>query len=338
MQSLLQIDCIPAGMELFPAADGAAWDIITEEIERSDYYVLIIGGRYGSTTEEGISYTEREYDHACESGVPVLAFVHKDPDSLPVSKTDKDQAAAKRLETFREKVMKSHHCALWSSAPELGTAVMVAILRARKASPRAGWVRGSQAATPELLQELAELRAVVAKQALPAASQPPPHTESLLQGEDGVPVEFSFEAYDAQEYINTSYPNRQNYTLPKNYLTWDEIFRAIGPKLYDEGSEEEMRKAACAAALHKLNESSQAQIARPRNMTMTSIAFEAVKMQLVALGLIARGEKKRAPSITATFWKLTPYGEHVLMGLSALRKKDVAAAQKQVVKKKTRKK
>jgi hypothetical protein len=38
---------------------------------------LIVGGRYGSVDETGISFTEREYDYAYEKGLHILAFVHK---------------------------------------------------------------------------------------------------------------------------------------------------------------------------------------------------------------------------------------------------------------------
>ena len=64
IQALMEMDCIPAGMELFPAADEEQWEFIKRIIDDCDYYLLIIGGRYGSTTPEGISYTEKEYDYA----------------------------------------------------------------------------------------------------------------------------------------------------------------------------------------------------------------------------------------------------------------------------------
>ena len=43
--------------------------------------------RYGSTAEDGISYTEKEYDYAVDQGVPVLGFViaRTDPLSRVVS-------------------------------------------------------------------------------------------------------------------------------------------------------------------------------------------------------------------------------------------------------------
>src|SRR5262245_66397627 len=61
LQALMELDCIPAGMELFPAADQEQFEFIKRVIDDCDYYLLIVGGRYGSVTPQGISYTEQEY-------------------------------------------------------------------------------------------------------------------------------------------------------------------------------------------------------------------------------------------------------------------------------------
>ncbi|WP_226914286.1 MULTISPECIES: DUF4062 domain-containing protein, partial [Psychrobacter] len=72
IQTLMEMDCIPAGMELFPALDEEQFEFIKKVIDDSDYYLLIIGGRYGSLSNEGISYTEMEYDYAISQGVKVI--------------------------------------------------------------------------------------------------------------------------------------------------------------------------------------------------------------------------------------------------------------------------
>jgi len=82
MQALLELNCIPAGMELFPAADDDQWTLIKRVIDDSDYYLVIIAGRYGSTGPEGVSYTEMEYRYALKKGIPIIGFIHGDP-SVP---------------------------------------------------------------------------------------------------------------------------------------------------------------------------------------------------------------------------------------------------------------
>ena len=73
---LLMADCIPAGMEAFVATDVEQFEVIKKVIDLCDYYVLIIGKRYGSvnqTTE--LSYTEMEYEYAKQQQIPVLEAV-----------------------------------------------------------------------------------------------------------------------------------------------------------------------------------------------------------------------------------------------------------------------
>src|SRR4051794_9924424 len=83
VSALLQLEAFPAGMELFPAADEDAWTLIKRVIDSSDYYLLVVGGKYGSVdAETELSYTEMEYDYAVEQGRPVMAFLHADPDKI----------------------------------------------------------------------------------------------------------------------------------------------------------------------------------------------------------------------------------------------------------------
>jgi hypothetical protein len=94
IMALLQLNAIPSGMELFPAADEDAWTLIKSVIDDCDYYLLVVGGKYGSVDPvEDISYTEKEYDYAIECGKPVMAFLHGDPDSIPVGKAEKSEEA-----------------------------------------------------------------------------------------------------------------------------------------------------------------------------------------------------------------------------------------------------
>src|SRR4026207_2413755 len=88
MQALLELDCIPAGMELFPAANEDQWSLIKKVIDDCDYYVVIVAGRYVSLGPNGHSYTEMEYRYATECGKPVIGFIHRDPGTLPANRTE----------------------------------------------------------------------------------------------------------------------------------------------------------------------------------------------------------------------------------------------------------
>jgi len=59
MRAILDMGHIPSGMEYFSASPLEQFKYISKVIDQCDYYVLIIGGRYGSTDVDGISFTEK---------------------------------------------------------------------------------------------------------------------------------------------------------------------------------------------------------------------------------------------------------------------------------------
>lgn len=70
--AILEMGQIPVGMEMFNAANESQWNIIKRRIEQSDYYLVIVANRYGSADDDGVSYTEKEYDYAVAQGVPAI--------------------------------------------------------------------------------------------------------------------------------------------------------------------------------------------------------------------------------------------------------------------------
>ena len=60
IQCLLNNDCIPVSMEQFHGVPVSQWEYITKMLDNSDYYVLILAGKYGSIEEEsGVGYTKK---------------------------------------------------------------------------------------------------------------------------------------------------------------------------------------------------------------------------------------------------------------------------------------
>ena len=139
MQALLELDCMPAGMELFPATNDDAWTLIQKVIHDCDYYIVIVGGRYGSTTAEGISFTEMEFDYAVDSQKPILGFVHANPEEIPAGRSEIGAEAVEKLVAFREKV-RERVVRTWSTPHELGSVVSRSLIRLMREQPGEGWV------------------------------------------------------------------------------------------------------------------------------------------------------------------------------------------------------
>lgn len=89
-------------MELFPAANEDQWSLIKNVIDDCDYYMVIVGGRYGSVDESGMSYTEKEYRYALDAGLPIIGFLHRNPGDLPANRSESNDEGRKRLGSFRE--------------------------------------------------------------------------------------------------------------------------------------------------------------------------------------------------------------------------------------------
>ena len=158
IQTLLELDCIPAGMELFPATDEEQFEFIKRIIDDCDYYLLIIGGRYGSVTADGISYTELEYQYALERKLKVIALLHEKPEQIPSGKSEKDPGLCSRLQSFRDKVVTGRLVKFWQTADELPGIVALSLSKTIKTYPAVGWVRADKVSSEELLIEINELR------------------------------------------------------------------------------------------------------------------------------------------------------------------------------------
>ena len=119
IQALMELDCIPAGMELFPAADEEQFEFIKRVIDDCDYYLLIIGGRYGTLSKKGMGFTEQEYQYAVERGLRVIALLHEHPESLPLEKSEPTPELRERLLQFRKHVSENRLVKYWNSPNEL---------------------------------------------------------------------------------------------------------------------------------------------------------------------------------------------------------------------------
>jgi len=158
IQTLMELDCIPAGMELFPATDEDQFEFIKRIIDDCDYYLLIIGGRYGSITAQGISYTEQEYEYALERNLKVIALLHENPNQITLDKSEQDPELRTHLQTFRDKVATGRVVKFWKNTEELPGIVALSLPKTIKMFPAVGWVRADKVSNEELLTEINELR------------------------------------------------------------------------------------------------------------------------------------------------------------------------------------
>lgn len=306
IHALLELDCIPAGMELFPAADEDAWTLIKEVIDNSDYYLLIVAGKYGSQNYVGVSYTEMEFDYASSIGKPIVSFIFHDNDQLTGSKIEKTEELQEKLKKFKTKA-EQKHCKYWKNAEDLGGKVSRSIIQLKKKHPSDGWILGKYAADEKLFRTIEELRTKIME--LESEKQmsisAPPDIANLAQGE---------ETYLQQAKIKNDDEVIKTINLK---ASWDKLFRYTGSAMIGECSETEFREKIQLAYYHSLPQGFGKNV-KFDDVVIYHVVFDQIKMQLQALGLITRGTKKRTVSDKEVYWKLTLYGERYLIKISAI--------------------
>ncbi|WP_027089346.1 hypothetical protein [Thomasclavelia saccharogumia] len=92
--------------------------------------------------------------------IPVIAFIHSNPDSLPVNRSDIELDAKQKLNKFRNKVM--HHRMVshfsWDSPSALSENVVIALVNCINYYPRLGWERVASYENSDLLNQINDLR------------------------------------------------------------------------------------------------------------------------------------------------------------------------------------
>lgn len=300
IQALLELDCIPIGMEMFPAANDDQWTLIKNLIDDCDYYILIIGGRYGTISSTGISYTEMEYKYALEKGIPDISFLHKDPDQLPVSRTDKDEQKRKKLSDFKDLVSKKS-VRYWETPSDLGSVVSRSLIKLIRTNPRTGWVKADNMSTDKANLEILQLRERINE--LETKYNDNIDISDLSQGEDKTEIDFV-------------------YTIPGNTkkretisITWNELFIKTCTLLIDEAAENDY-------FIHVNNYLKHVTKKNHYDLMIVADFFRQILIQFKALGLVEKSIKKRLLKDNQTYWKLTPKGDQLLTQLRAIKRKE----------------
>ena len=300
MQTVMALDCIPSGMELFSAIDTEQLEFIKKVIDDCDYYILIIGGRYGSMTEDGISYTEQEYNYAVSKGIPVLAFLHNNINQLTCDKIDLDSSKREKLEAFRDKVKTGRLVQFWNNADQLNGQVAVSLTQTIKTYPAIGWVRGNTPAHIETLQEINELRKEL--------------EELRKYKRENQSVTCEIENI-ASLYEKISFSGTHGVHLSKWEITisWEELFGLISPYFLESHNDHYAREIISKVLVEETGRT------HTYNPEICSKDFQTIKIQMRVLGLMHIATAQTTKGGQALFWTLTTKGIKLMNEIRVIR-------------------
>lgn len=338
LKALLELDCIPSGMEYFPAANEEVWAYIEDLIGACDYYIVILAGKYGSVGPDGIGYTQKEYEYAVAQGIPVIAFLHSDKTALPASKNESDPVLSNRLREF-EALAKQRLCKHWTTTHELGAVVSRSLTQLIKKHPRPGWVPATSLASDEATQEILALRRRVEAQEEEIArlkNSAPESAKGLAEDNDKYSIAYTMTLVDAQG----TYTDRLDSIKVEcqDSVTWNEILAAVGPHLLDDAKESVLKtglgrllRERMHQQLEDLRSSSEKRRKaltryKPSSALVSDQSLQQIKVHLAALGVITlwnvAEDGKRVPMC-----KLTDLGRKRLVDVVAVKKTSTPKAE-----------
>lgn len=308
IRACLEMGHIPVGMEMFSAADEEQWKIIQRQIDEVDYYIILVAHRYGSTTKEGISYTEKEYDYAVSKGIPILGFVIDDGAAWPADRVDGEENKKISLINFKGKI-KSRHVNFWSNKNELHAKFSISLMKAFVNYPRSGWVKAEETVGNDVMRELSRLSS----------------ENSTLRKENEALRKKKLENEDkSREAIEILSKNRKKLVIwYKGDTSWNndeaeevsllQIFQAIAPNMLTENHNEEIAKDI---ALHLADgRKYRERYPVPKNYVAHWIA------DLNSLDLVEPSDKKHPVSDNKDYWTLTKTGREVIGSIRKLKLK-----------------
>lgn len=307
MEAIINLNCFPAGMEMFPAADIEQFEYIKTIIDESDYYILVIAGRYGSLADDGKSYTEKEYEYAKEKGIPVLVFVKKEIDNLPVNQTDNNPELKNKLIKFRENAMQNRLAKFWNEKMELKYHVNDSLSKAFKLTPKTGWVKADSIVDTKSLKILEEIRSendILRKE-----------NSKLKKQLDTKKVITDIADIDDTITINYTCYNTFGGATYNNSLTisWKILFGLIAPDFIT------------ASSISKANTIINRCMKRFKNSSASSFEinhddFNTIKIQFDTLGLISSFTAQATTGGYMEFMQLTKKGKELLREIRVIRK------------------
>jgi hypothetical protein len=320
MRALLELDCIPCGMEYFPASNDDQWSFIKDLIDQCDYYIVVVGGRYGSVDAAGISFTEREYRYAIEREIPVLGFVHADPSTIPQGKSELDPEGQRRLSEFRS-LVQTRLCKDWTSAADLGAVVSRSLTQLIKRFPRPGWVRASHLASAEAAEEIVRLRQLndqLAEELRRVSVTRPAGSESLAQGDDQVELTFTVTLTER----GVGYQRQYHRQVMSEVLTWKELLTTFGPYLLSESKLSNVKSALNRVLRDRVLEDVTSKYPEYEftSTTIQESSLQLVIVQFAALGYLSISTSRDDTGKEFRTAVLTPLGRAELMAASAVKR------------------
>jgi hypothetical protein len=211
---------------------------------------------------------------------------------------------------FKKKVEGLKHVKYWNNADDLKAKAIQAISVETKRHPQIGWVRANLIASPQKIEELRQENDELRKEIELFSNRAPEGSDQYASGNEEYEITFIYKKtyFDEGDFANIK-------------LSWNSIFSEVGPTMFEEAPER-IIKLKLSKELKFYNDSGIPDDAI--SVEIDDSSFDTIKIQLFALGLIKKSDKKKTISDKQAYWTLTKYGEDQLLRMRAITKKQPA--------------
>lgn len=272
MQRIIDYGHIPSGMEMFPIDNKDPLKYIKKVIDQADYYILIVGGRYGSTDEDGVSFTEKEFRYALKKNIPILIFINNKLNFLSASKLESTPEKREKLQRFTKRLEKSFQPFYWQTILDLEGQVFVQISKAITNDTRPAWQKLDIYHDSDLRKQIMQI--TVDKNSLLTLND-----KYIKQLQKHTRLKVFHLANDALQIKGTlKFPNGkvvENWELP---TTWHKLFLLWGPRIISWKDSN--------SAINELNTAIIGSTNPGLRFSIHEYIFHAIKFKLVSCGML----------------------------------------------------
>lgn len=269
------------------------------QIDDCDYFILLLGGRYGDLTASGVSYLHLEYIYAVTKQKPILVLLHADPerrDNVLPEQTDEGRA---KLDDFRRRLLLDQPLTVqYQDIRELDMVVRQALPRLVERFPMPGWTRGVSESESAVGYQHAVTTALA-----PATAEP---SQAAVSGQEGIGFEYRVHAYQDGNF--------RELRLHRS-LTWHELLQVLGPAFMEGQPEDQFARVLNDYLNNTALAQAREQMPRAHAVARSQVqakALQQIRQQLKDNGwLVPTGRDERY----RTQWQVTSLGRQVLAQL-----------------------
>ena len=194
------------------------------QIDDCDYFILMLGSRYGELSASGVSYMHLEYIYAVTKQKPILVLMYEAPETRAPEYQDQNSEGKLKFLDFRRQLQRERDMVMtFRDLRDLEVAIRHTMPQFLTRYPTQGWVRPNQQQVQHLLDENEQLRQKLTElEQKQSSATPPQRTVDLpqVQGHEEIAFDYKVHAYQDGNFRELR---------PQRQMSWNDLLMVIGP-------------------------------------------------------------------------------------------------------------